>query len=149
MTASTARASPVILKFMTHKATDTAQTPTTRAIATTRNKRRAVIVACAMAVVLLLVLVFSNQNNIPRHPNLATFCSTYNASGSPEDLSSKVSLLRKLEEYAPSDIYPTVHKMRVTYEQAEEQPNNYFGLEAGITGSINNFNDYTSTHCTQ
>lgn len=116
------------------------------------QKRKKYLVGVAAILVVLLVgiaIVLNHRGAIPRHPNIAAFCKTLQASQGVNGLNDKVQYLRSLEEYAPNDIYPTVHTMRLTYEQAQAQPSNYFGLELGITGSINTFNEYAANHCSQ
>ncbi len=147
--ASITCASPGILKFMSHNPTEKTETPVGRTTAILKNKKRPLLIASVIVVILLLGLALSGRGKIARHPNIAAFCKAYHMSRGSDDLSNKVQYLRNLEQYAPNDIYPTVHTMRLTYEQAQKQPSNYFGLETGITGSINNFNDYTSSHCSQ
>lgn len=114
------------------------------------HKKRSILAACGIFIVALAIfLTLSNRNTISRNPNITAFCKAYHTSKGSGDLSDKVLYLRSLEQYAPNDIYPTIHTMRTTYEQAQKQPSNYMGLELGITGSIQNFNDYTSSHCEQ
>jgi len=135
---------------MNHETTKNNSLSTKRLLRIAKEKKAYLIVATGVVIALLVALVIlNNRGNVTRHPNAAAFCKAYHASRGSDDLNEKVSYLRNLEQYAPNDIYPTVHKMRVTYEQAQKQPNNYFGLELGITGSINEFNDYTSSHCDQ
>jgi len=71
--AQTARASPAILKNVSHKTTEKMETPAERVAAIIKYKRRPLLVACGIVVILLLGLVLSNRGGIARHPNMAAF----------------------------------------------------------------------------
>lgn len=149
MTAQAARASPGILRLMTQAKTESKKTAAKGAIDIFKPRNRLILIVFGIVIIALIAITVGRRGDIARHPNMVSFCNAYHVSRGSDDLTEKVKYLRALEQYAPNDIYPTIHKMRVTYEQAEKQPNNYFGLEMGITGSIDNFNSYTSNHCDQ
>jgi len=101
----------------------------------------------AIFAVVLLLIILHGHSSTARHPDKVAFCSAYHSAARPKDLATKLTYTTALEKYAPDDIYPAIHKLRTTYEQAQKDPSSYVSLELGVLGSLQEMNAYTSKNC--